>query len=244
MAQEILMTSWNDVMIVCSNPPVGKPLCMHIGTADVCLHIHWHSCQNPQTLQMHLNLFICSLTQYLCPWHPPPHILVCPHTGVLIYLHNNKTQTSIINKDDECNVSTNKYNKIRWVNAQWIDNLKVFYTLSKAEGSKANVLHKQLPRCIIPLHLGMYEHHAAGPSGHLPAHPRVTTQPPAVMNCDDLGGTYLIRVTQHEVRYTITTSTYLGYYQMVIILEIVKLHMKNKQCPLGDKTRGWVNTIN
>ena len=44
-------------------------------------------------------------------------------------------------------------------------------------------------------------------------------------------------MTQHEVRYTITTSTYLGYYQTVIILEIVKLHMKNKQCPSGDKTK-------
>ena len=27
----------HDVMIICSDPPVGKPLCMHIGTADVHL---------------------------------------------------------------------------------------------------------------------------------------------------------------------------------------------------------------
>ena len=84
----------------------------------------------------------------------------------------------------------------------------------------------------------MYECHAVGPSRHLPAHPRATAEPPAMINCGNPRGTYPIRVTQHEVQYTITTSTYLGYYQTVIILEIVKLHMKNKQCPLGDKQGG------
>ena len=43
-------------------------------------------------------------------------------------------------------------------------------------------------------------------SGHLPTHPRVTTQPLAMMDCDDPGGTCPIRVTQHEVQYMITTS--------------------------------------
>ena len=40
-----------------------------------------------------------SLTQFPCLWHSPPGISVCPHTGVLIYLHIvNKTQADIINK--------------------------------------------------------------------------------------------------------------------------------------------------
>ena len=52
----------NDVMIVCSDPPVGKPLHMYIRTANIHLHIHQHLCQNPQILQIHLNLFVSSLT--------------------------------------------------------------------------------------------------------------------------------------------------------------------------------------
>ena len=41
------MMSYQDVMIICSDLPAGKPLCMHIGTAMVRLHIflpkgsHW-----------------------------------------------------------------------------------------------------------------------------------------------------------------------------------------------------------
>ena len=35
-------------MVVCSDLPVGKPLCMHTRTADVCLHIHWHPHWNPK----------------------------------------------------------------------------------------------------------------------------------------------------------------------------------------------------
>ena len=50
-AQEIPVTSHHDVMIVCSNLPVGKPLCMCIGTAMVCLQICRHPCQNPLLLQ-------------------------------------------------------------------------------------------------------------------------------------------------------------------------------------------------
>ena len=50
LVQEILMMSHNDVMIVCSIFLVGKPLCMHIGTAMAHLHIHQHPCQNPLLL--------------------------------------------------------------------------------------------------------------------------------------------------------------------------------------------------
>ena len=39
----------------------------------------------PQILQMHLNLFLSSLTWFLCLWHSPPGISVCPCTRVLIY---------------------------------------------------------------------------------------------------------------------------------------------------------------
>ena len=35
-------------MIVCSDLPVGKPLCICIGTTMVCLHICWCPCQNPK----------------------------------------------------------------------------------------------------------------------------------------------------------------------------------------------------
>ena len=69
-------------------------------------HVHWnHRCSSahlpasipePQILWMHPNLFIFTLTWFSCLWHSPPGISVCPHTGVLIYLHIfNKTQASI-----------------------------------------------------------------------------------------------------------------------------------------------------
>ena len=46
-------------------------------------------------------------------------------------------------------------------------------------------------RHIIPLLIGMYEHHAVGLNGHLPAppSPRVTVWLPTIMKCDYLGGT-------------------------------------------------------
>ena len=50
-AQEIPVTSHYDVMIVCSNLPVGKPLHMHIGTAMVHLQICQCPHQNPLLLQ-------------------------------------------------------------------------------------------------------------------------------------------------------------------------------------------------
>ena len=73
------------------------------------VHAHWNSCHlsvhppastpEPQILWMHLNLFVSSLTQFLCLWHSHPDISVHPPTRVLIYLHIlNKTHVSIINK--------------------------------------------------------------------------------------------------------------------------------------------------
>ena len=51
LAQEILMTSHSDVMIVCSIFPAGKPLHMHVQTAIVYLHICQCPHQNPLLLQ-------------------------------------------------------------------------------------------------------------------------------------------------------------------------------------------------
>ena len=50
-AQEILMTSHDDVMIICSIFLAGKPLHMCIGTAMVCLRICRHPHRNPLLLQ-------------------------------------------------------------------------------------------------------------------------------------------------------------------------------------------------
>ena len=44
-ARVILMTSLNDIMIVCSIILVGKPLCMCRQSTNSCLHTHWHPCQ-------------------------------------------------------------------------------------------------------------------------------------------------------------------------------------------------------
>ena len=61
----------HDIMIICSDPPVGKPLHMHIRTTNIHLCICQHPCQNPQILWMHPNLFVSSLTQFLHLWHSP-----------------------------------------------------------------------------------------------------------------------------------------------------------------------------
>ena len=46
-----LMTSYNDVTIICSFILAGKPLHMCGRTTIVCLHICWHPCQIYQILQ-------------------------------------------------------------------------------------------------------------------------------------------------------------------------------------------------
>ena len=78
IAQEITVTSFHDVMIICSNLKVGKPLCMHRGNAIVCLCICWHHHQSPQLLQLHLNLIVISLIQISCLWHSPPRYFGVP----------------------------------------------------------------------------------------------------------------------------------------------------------------------
>ena len=45
VTQENLMTSYNDVMIICFIILAGKPLCMHGRTTIVCLHSCWCPCQ-------------------------------------------------------------------------------------------------------------------------------------------------------------------------------------------------------
>ena len=75
-------------------------------------------------------------------------------------------------------------------------------TLSKAASLSGK--HNQLPRHIIPLPIGAYEHHAVSPSGHppTPPPPRLTVRLLAVMmKLNYIGGTipHPIRLTQHEV---------------------------------------------
>ena len=53
-----------------------------------CNHSAVHpltSMLEPQIIQIHLNLYIPSLTRFSCLWHSLPGILVHPHTEVLIY---------------------------------------------------------------------------------------------------------------------------------------------------------------
>ena len=54
-------------------------------------------------------------------------------------------------------------------------------TLSRAASLSGK--HNQLPRHIIPLLIGVYEHYAVSPSGHLPAPPlpRLTVRLLAMM---------------------------------------------------------------
>ena len=75
-AWEIFVTSYHDVMIVCFNLLVGKPLHMHIGTAMVHLWICQCPHQSPQILQRlqtSLSLFqslfhACDIYIIVCAW--------------------------------------------------------------------------------------------------------------------------------------------------------------------------------
>ena len=69
------MMSYQDVMIICSDLPVGKPLCMHIGTAMVHLHIFQHPCQNPKYYQSSK------------PFHLFPNPFSVPVTYIYIYIY-------------------------------------------------------------------------------------------------------------------------------------------------------------
>ena len=171
---------------------------------------------------MHPNLFASSLTQISCLWPSPPGISVHPHTRVLIYLHNNKTQVGITNEDDGHNTLTNKYNEIRWVNVQQIDNLKILHIVKGCR--LKGTCFAQTTAAVHHPTTFMHVCTSCCRSWWRPAWP--TQRHHLASSHDDPGGTYPIRAIQHEVQYIITTSTYLGYYKTVVILEIVKLHMK------------------
>ena len=102
IAQEITVTSFYDVTIICSTLSMGKPLCMCRGNAIICLHICWCHCQNPQLLLLHPSHIIFSLSWISCLWHSPPGISVCPHTGAwnlfTTFKDRYKTQACINNK--------------------------------------------------------------------------------------------------------------------------------------------------
>ena len=77
----------HDIMIICSDLPMGKPLCTHIGTAMVCLHICWHPCWNPkyyessEPLRLFPNLIFMPVTL-------SPRYFSAPSYQSLIYLHS------------------------------------------------------------------------------------------------------------------------------------------------------------
>ena len=102
IAWEITVTSFYDVIIICSTLSVGKPLLMCRGNAIICLHIFQHHYQNTQLLPLHPNHNIFSSTQILCLWHSPPGIIVCHHTEAwnlfTIFKDGYKTQACINNK--------------------------------------------------------------------------------------------------------------------------------------------------
>ena len=166
-------------MIICSDPPVENHCaCTSEPPTFVCtsasiltrtpattnasepVHLFLNPISEPLTLSA--RYFSAALYQsiYLCIF--------------------NKTLASITNKDDRCNISTNKCNRIRQVNAQQIDNLKIIYTLSKAAGLKGNNLMLTTTEAHHPTTFRFIEHYAWGPSRQPPTHPRTATWPPSI----------------------------------------------------------------
>ena len=76
----------HDVMIICSVLPVGKPLCMCIGTTLVHLHICWHPCQNPKYYESSKSLCLFPYPIFM-PVTLSPRYLGAPSYWSLIYLH-------------------------------------------------------------------------------------------------------------------------------------------------------------
>ena len=97
IAWEIIVTSFYDIMIICSTFSMGKPLCMCRGNAIVHPCICQHHCQNSQLLWLHPNLIVFSLTQILCLWHSPPGCTFIQEPW-FIYNVYNKTQAYITSK--------------------------------------------------------------------------------------------------------------------------------------------------
>ena len=69
VAWETLVTSYNDVMIICSHLLAGKPLHMCSGTTTVHLHICWHPCQKIPNITESPNLIVSFLIPFPCLWH-------------------------------------------------------------------------------------------------------------------------------------------------------------------------------
>ena len=83
IAQKILMMSFHDIMIVCSDLPAGKPLHMCIRIATVCASAGIHA-RTPNTMNAS-EPHCLFLNPIFTPVTLSPGILVHPHTGVLIY---------------------------------------------------------------------------------------------------------------------------------------------------------------
>ena len=90
IAQEITVTSFYDVMIICSTLLAGNPLCMCRGNAIIHLQICWHHQWNHELLSLQPNHIIFSLSWILCLWHIYVYIYTKCKTWWLAYLHRNR----------------------------------------------------------------------------------------------------------------------------------------------------------
>ena len=69
VAQEFLVMSYNDIMIVCSNLKAGKPLFMHSRATTVHLCIYWHPCWKSPILWRFQTSSSLFLIPFPCLWH-------------------------------------------------------------------------------------------------------------------------------------------------------------------------------
>ena len=114
------MTSFNDVMNVCSTILAGKPLHIHRRTARVCLHTRWHPCQ--------ITVYYKSLESHHLFSEPifVPVTLSPRYFGVPSYCGLFINENLNIGKHKQINYNTGK---IRWVNTQ-SNHHKNIYTIT------------------------------------------------------------------------------------------------------------------
>ena len=132
------MASPHDVMIICSDLPAGKPLCMHAQTANVCLCICQCPPQNPKYYKSSEPLCLFPNLNSL-PVTLSPRYFSVPSYWSIIYLHSKNTGNSY-KEMKAMDIAYQLTSKIRWVNTQQVGNNKIIYKLLK--GCRPQPQHK------------------------------------------------------------------------------------------------------
>ena len=124
---------------------------------------------NTMSASKPLHLFLNPFSHLWNLWNGMTRYFGAPSHQSLKFIDIFLTKHRQTNKDDGHNLLTNGYNKTRWVNAQQIDNLEIFTTLSKATGLQGKFLTWTTAKVHHPTTYKYAWMSCCVPSRHLPA---------------------------------------------------------------------------